>query len=320
MAQFLQKSIMTGKLVIDGGESILLFRCSIMPLQSCLLTTLWHIFFEFSKKWNRFSATNFIYLSQISYQFLLIPIKHCVGSIFCKYFLIKYDRQAEIQFNNSLYCLTCRATISTLSSIEKDHCYISSFSSEEKSASTNDLSDLLPVGAQEELEAEFEQLFDDWDSLPCDSDDDDGDFLRSLISSPLGTNDSTSIHGSEGYGTDTSDTGDTLNASPAIQTETLSKPLEIIKEVSPKQLEENIKPPTPVFQAHSLIRCQPTKSAAPKSSPVIFLNKNRVTKKPAAVTRVYHIPKIDSTSQGNTKVETQKRKTVLLRVIRPTKR
>nr|CAB3263852.1 MITF transcription factor [Phallusia mammillata] len=204
---------------------------------------------------------------------------------------------------------------SSLLSIENDHCYLaSSLPSQEKSSSTNDLCEIFPAGAQEELESDFEPLFDDWDSLPYDSDDDDGELFRSLMASPVGTTDNTSVHGSEGYGTDTSDTADTLNVASSKDSEVTSKPAQVV--ASPKLIKDSNKPFTPVFQAHSLIRTQATKTVASKCSPVLFLNKN-LEKGKNAVTRVYHIPKPDPT-QGN-KVETQTRKTVLLRVVRPAK-
>lgn len=191
-------------------------------------------------------------------------------------------------------------------------------------------------------------IFDDWDDLSYDTDDDDDfDFLNNLTSTSLKSPDNLSTHGSEGYGTDTSENGDLLaqaietllpkEASLLEETNVLAKdpinlyqPEPILTHTTSKTLNVAI-PETPklAFQANSLIQSKKPTSLIKvlKSSPitkcepvkVLTFPKPTEPQKLTKITKVYQVPKLEKNTTSSARVETKLRKTVVVRVIRPTK-
>ena len=187
------------------------------------------------------------------------------------------------------------------------------------------------LGGQTEIEPEFRSespIFDDWDDIAYDSNDDDEfDFFNSL-SPPDNSLDGQSQPGSEGYGTDTSDLNELLNNQPS----TVSTPKTCAAvSNSPAASCENQKT---VVEVSKSTECKnkvvtftsnqtvcTTKVIPENNKPrILSLKNNRIQGKipgEAKITKVYQIPSLNGTSTIASKVGTQSRKTVVVKVLKP---
>ena len=168
-------------------------------------------------------------------------------------------------------------------------------------------------------------IFDDWDDITYDSDDDDDlDFLND-ISYPDKPLDNQSIPGSEGYGTDTSDLAELFTSQPNL--ENLSKARsnsnssadreKTTIEVS-KAAEETSKVPVIAFTSSQTV-CG-AKFGSENKPRIISLKDNHLQgklPKEAKITKVYQIPTINGGSSVLSKVGVQSRKTVVVKVLKP---
>ena len=180
------------------------------------------------------------------------------------------------------------------------------------------------LGAKPEPEIRSDSpIFDDWDDINYDSDDDDDfDFLDTL-QSPT-TFDSQSIPGSEGYGTDTSDLSESLINLLNSQSETVKSPNNAFSAAdleTKKPSEKTLSEAKKTFSFTSSQTVVSSKSHPEVIKPrIITVKDNRVQgsiPKGAKITRVYQIPSLNSGSTVSSKVGTQSRKTVVVKVLKP---
>ena len=171
-------------------------------------------------------------------------------------------------------------------------------------------------------------ILDDWDDISYDSDDDEEfDFSR-ILQSPKSF-DCGSVPGSEGYGTDTSDLNDSLicwlnSQSNSLQTPTTSSPSlqlpvksEGTLELSKTKSEETNKIISFTSSQTICTGKSQTEIIRPRT---LCTNENLIqgnAPKGAKITRVYQIPTIGTSSSVASKVGTQSRKTVVVKVLKP---
>lgn len=177
-----------------------------------------------------------------------------------------------------------------------------------------------------ELSESWSLFGDQWDNFDSeiDDDDDDEDFFRQFIKSPLTSPGSN--HGSEGYGTDTSDAFEKVdpvvtNSHDSVRKDVSTDNAVITQQrVFPKEAGSAVTSAgtkalklvgeTSVHNRPTIIRVTPTAK--------VGLKETVNSSKPSSTAKIYHISKLDISS--NAKIATQTRKTVLLKVIRPTTR
>ena len=189
------------------------------------------------------------------------------------------------------------------------------------------------LGGKTDLEPEFRSespIFDDWDDISYDSnEEDDLDFLNDLPPTDKSV-DEQSIPGSEGYGTDTSDLNDLLNYQPSsLKSQICVVTPESTTAESKKTIIEVSKTAKDTNKVLTFTRSQTVcsaKSSVESSRPrIISLKDGRIQgaliPKEGKITRVYQIPTIKNSnttpSTIASKVGTQSRKTVVVKVLKP---
>ena len=185
------------------------------------------------------------------------------------------------------------------------------------------------LGGKTDIDSEIRSdspILDDWDDITYESDDDDEfDFLRPL-SPPNKSLDCQSIPGSEGYGTDTSDVNDPFKSILNCATDSILPPKEPTltyqseTEQSTKKFETSEASTKQITFTSSQTVCA-GKSQVETAKPRIITLKDGCVQgtlpKEAKITKVYQIPTISSGSTVSSKVGTQTRKTVVVKVLKP---
>lgn len=215
------------------------------------------------------------------------------------------------------------------------NCNVTSVISKETGASETESREIDPfesiqewlnreLGGKPDLEIRSDSpIFDDWDDINYDTDEEeDFDFLDTLQSPS--SYDSQSIPGSEGYGTDTSDFSESLinllNRSSESSNLPQNTSLSQVEEPE-KALKKPAAQPKKTFSFTSSQTVASGKSLPEVIKPrIINIKDNRVQgniPKGAKITRVYQIPTLNSGSTVSSKVGTQSRKTVVVKVLKP---